>query len=175
MTITKLLIANRGEIACRVIKTARRMGIATVAVYSDADREALHVRMADEAVHIGASPAKDSYLQIDKIIAACRKTGAQVVHPGYGFLSENPKFATALEATEDHRFAGEPGIDPIAVGRVILGRLTGRGDQGGATLYQQLAKVLYTQGRSGLAVEAEQVALAVKLKFSYSGAEILRL
>ncbi len=96
--ITKLLIANRGEIACRVIKTARKMGIATVAVYSDADREALHVRMADEAVHIGASPAKDSYLQIDKIIAACKQTGAQAVHPGYGFLSENPKFAEALEA-----------------------------------------------------------------------------
>ncbi len=98
MKITKLLIANRGEIACRVIKTAKRMGIATVAVYSDADREALHVRMADEAVHIGPSPAKDSYLQIDKIIAACKATGAQAVHPGYGFLSENPKFAEALEA-----------------------------------------------------------------------------
>jgi len=96
--ITKLLIANRGEIACRVIKTAKRMGIATVAVYSDADREALHVRMADEAVHIGPSPAKDSYLQIDKIIAACKSTGAQAVHPGYGFLSENPKFAEALQA-----------------------------------------------------------------------------
>jgi propionyl-CoA carboxylase alpha chain len=96
--ITKLLIANRGEIACRVIKTARKMGIATVAVYSAADREALHVRMADEAVHIGASPAKESYLQIDKIIAACRQTGAQAVHPGYGFLSENPRFAQALEA-----------------------------------------------------------------------------
>jgi len=96
--ITKLLIANRGEIACRVIKTARKMGIATVAVYSDADREALHVRMADEAVHIGPSPAKDSYLQIDKIIAACKQTGAQAVHPGYGFLSENPRFAEALEA-----------------------------------------------------------------------------
>jgi propionyl-CoA carboxylase alpha chain len=96
--ITKLLIANRGEIACRVIKTAKKMGIATVAVYSDADREALHVRMADEAVHIGPSPAKDSYLLIDKIIAACKQTGAQAVHPGYGFLSENPKFAEALEA-----------------------------------------------------------------------------
>ncbi|UXN75154.1 hypothetical protein N8D56_09780 [Devosia sp. A8/3-2] len=96
--ITKLLISNRGEIACRVIKTAKRMGIATVAVYSDADREALHVRMADEAVHIGASPAKDSYLQIEKIIAACRETGAEAVHPGYGFLSENPKFAEALAA-----------------------------------------------------------------------------
>src|SRR5690606_25977552 len=98
MTIQKLLIANRGEIACRVIKTARKMGIATVAVYSDADREALHVRMADEAVHIGPSPAKDSYHQIEKIIAACQETGAQAVHPGYGFLSENPKFAQALKA-----------------------------------------------------------------------------
>ncbi|WP_172122855.1 MULTISPECIES: acetyl/propionyl/methylcrotonyl-CoA carboxylase subunit alpha [unclassified Devosia] len=98
MTITKLLIANRGEIACRVIRTAKRMGIATVAVYSDADRDALHVQMADEAVHIGPSPARDSYLQIDKIIGACRQTGAQAVHPGYGFLSENPRFAQALEA-----------------------------------------------------------------------------
>ncbi|WP_127752470.1 acetyl/propionyl/methylcrotonyl-CoA carboxylase subunit alpha [Devosia sp. 1566] len=98
MTITKLLIANRGEIACRVIKTAKRMGIATVAVYSDADRDALHVQMADEAVHIGPSPARDSYLQIDKIIAACKQTGSQAVHPGYGFLSENPRFAEALEA-----------------------------------------------------------------------------
>jgi propionyl-CoA carboxylase alpha chain len=96
--ITKLLIANRGEIACRVIKTAKRMGIATVAVYSDADRDALHVRMADEAVHIGASPAKESYLSIEKIIAACKKTGAGAVHPGYGFLSENPRFAEALAA-----------------------------------------------------------------------------
>ena len=81
MSITKLLIANRGEIACRVIKTAKRMGIATVAVYSDADREALHVLMADEAVHIGASPAKDSYLSIDKIIAACKSTGADAAKP----------------------------------------------------------------------------------------------
>ncbi|MCW5721786.1 MAG: acetyl/propionyl/methylcrotonyl-CoA carboxylase subunit alpha [Devosia sp.] len=97
MTITKLLIANRGEIACRVIKTAKKMGMATVAVYSDADREALHVRMADEAVHIGASPAKESYLQIDKIIAACKQTGAEAVHPGYGFLSENAAFSAALE------------------------------------------------------------------------------
>ncbi len=105
--ITKLLIANRGEIACRVIKTARKMGIATVAVYSDADREALHVRMADEAVHIGASPAKDSYLQIDKIIAACKATGAEAVHPGYGFLSENAAFSAALEK-EGIIFVGPP-------------------------------------------------------------------
>jgi membrane peptidoglycan carboxypeptidase len=86
-----------------------------------------------------------------------------------------PRFAAALEATEDHRFNEEPGVDPIAVARVALGWLTGHGDQGGATLYQQLAKVLYTPDRSGLAVEAEQVALAVKLKFSYSGAQILRM
>ncbi len=94
---TKILIANRGEIACRVIKTARRMGIATVAVYSDADREALHVEMADEAVHIGAAPAAESYLQIEKIIAACKATGAEAVHPGYGFLSEREAFARALK------------------------------------------------------------------------------
>ncbi|OAM77555.1 acetyl-CoA carboxylase biotin carboxylase subunit [Devosia elaeis] len=107
MTITKLLIANRGEIACRVIKTAKKMGIATVAVYSDADREALHVRMADEAVHIGASPARESYLQIDRIIAACKQTGAQAVHPGYGFLSENAAFSAALEK-EGIIFVGPP-------------------------------------------------------------------
>jgi len=92
----KILIANRGEIACRVIKTARRMGIATVAVYSDADRDALHVEMADEAVHIGPAPASESYLSIDRIVAAAKETGAQAIHPGYGFLSENPKFAAAL-------------------------------------------------------------------------------
>ncbi|WP_448952916.1 acetyl-CoA carboxylase biotin carboxylase subunit [Labrys neptuniae] len=94
---SKVLIANRGEIACRIIKTARRMGIATVAVYSDADRDALHVEMADEAVHIGPPEAAQSYLQIEKIIAACRQTGADAVHPGYGFLSEREAFAKALQ------------------------------------------------------------------------------
>ncbi len=94
----KILIANRGEIACRVIKTARRMGIKTVAVYSDADADALHVEMADEAVHVGAPPAAQSYLLIDKILAACKATGAQAVHPGYGFLSEKAEFCNALEA-----------------------------------------------------------------------------
>ncbi len=93
----KILIANRGEIACRVIKTARKMGIKTVAVYSSADKDALHVEMADEAVAIGLPPAAESYLVIDKIIDACKKTGAEAVHPGYGFLSENPKFAIALQ------------------------------------------------------------------------------
>ncbi len=93
----KILIANRGEIACRIIATARRMGIAAVAVYSDADKDALHVEMADEAVPIGPPPSAQSYLVIEKIIAACKKTGAQAVHPGYGFLSEQAAFARALE------------------------------------------------------------------------------
>ncbi|OCW56456.1 acetyl-CoA carboxylase biotin carboxylase subunit [Hoeflea olei] len=94
---TKILIANRGEIACRVIKSAKKMGIATVAVYSDADRHAEHVAMADEAVHIGPPPAAQSYLMADRIIAACKQTGAQAVHPGYGFLSERASFCEALE------------------------------------------------------------------------------
>ena len=94
----KILIANRGEIACRVIKTAKAMGIKTVAIYSDADAQALHVQMADEAVHIGPSPANQSYIVIEKVMEAIRQTGAQAVHPGYGFLSENRLFADALEA-----------------------------------------------------------------------------
>ncbi|GAA4036715.1 acetyl-CoA carboxylase biotin carboxylase subunit [Parerythrobacter jejuensis] len=103
----KILIANRGEIACRVIKTARRMGIATVAVYSDADARAPFVRMADEAVHIGPAPAAESYLIADKIIDACKQTGAEAVHPGYGFLSERTSFAEAL-AKEGIEFIGPP-------------------------------------------------------------------
>ncbi|MXP11198.1 acetyl/propionyl/methylcrotonyl-CoA carboxylase subunit alpha [Pseudoblastomonas halimionae] len=95
--IQKLLIANRGEIACRIIRTAREMGIATVAVYSDADAKALHVRSADEAVHIGPSPAAESYLVGEKIIAAAKETGAEAIHPGYGFLSENAEFAEAVQ------------------------------------------------------------------------------
>src|SRR5215216_5527203 len=94
--ITSVLIANRGEIACRIIRTASEMGIRTVAVYSDADARALHVRMADEAVHIGPSPARESYLRGEKIIAAAKATGAEAIHPGYGFLSENADFAQAV-------------------------------------------------------------------------------
>ncbi len=93
----KILIANRGEIACRIIKSARKLGIKTVAVYSDADRDGLHVEMADEAVAIGPPPAAQSYLLIDKILEACRTTGAEAVHPGYGFLSEREAFPLALE------------------------------------------------------------------------------
>jgi propionyl-CoA carboxylase alpha chain len=117
----KILIANRGEIACRVIKTARRMGIATVAVYSDADRGALHVKMADEAVHIGPSPAAQSYIVIDRIMDAVARTGAQAVHPGYGFLSENRVFAAALEAA-GVVFIGPPSSAIEAMGDKITSK-----------------------------------------------------
>jgi acetyl/propionyl-CoA carboxylase alpha subunit len=109
----RLLIANRGEIACRIMRTARRMGIETVAVYSDADREALHVRTADVAVRIGPAAARDSYLRIDAIIDAIAKSGADAVHPGYGFLAENAEFAAACSAV--CRFVG-PSADAIRAG-----------------------------------------------------------
>src|SRR3954471_8164824 len=94
----KILVANRGEIALRIMRSAREMGIKTVAVYSDADRNALHVRYADEAVYIGASPSSQSYLVIDKIIDASKKTKADAIHPGYGFLSENAAFARSVKS-----------------------------------------------------------------------------
>mgnify|MGYP000405530708 FL=1 len=112
---TKILIANRGEIACRVIKTARRMGIRTVAVYSEADANARHVRLADEAVLLGPAAARESYLVADKIVDACKRTGAQAVHPGYGFLSENADFADAL-AANGIAFIGPPASAIRAMG-----------------------------------------------------------
>jgi len=118
MAITKLLIANRGEIACRVIRTARKMGIKTVAVYSDADSRAPHVLMADEAVHIGPSPAAQSYLIAEKIIEACKISGADAVHPGYGFLSERESFRKALDA-EGIIFVGPPANAIAAMGDKI--------------------------------------------------------
>jgi propionyl-CoA carboxylase alpha chain len=118
----KILVANRGEIACRVMRTAAKMGIASVAVYSDADRNACHVEQADESVHIGPSAASESYLLADKIISACKQTGAEAVHPGYGFLSENSDFAQALE-DEGIVFIG-PGIRAIeAMGDKITSKL----------------------------------------------------
>ena len=117
----KILIANRGEIACRVIKSARKMGIKTVAVYSDADRNALHVQMADEAVHIGPAPAAQSYIVIDKIMEAVRQSGAEAVHPGYGFLSENMNFAAALEK-EGVVFVGPPSPAIEAMGDKITSK-----------------------------------------------------
>jgi propionyl-CoA carboxylase alpha chain len=114
----KILIANRGEIACRVIRTARRMGIATVAVYSEADANARHVREADEAVPIGPAASTESYLKIDRIVEACRKTGAEAVHPGYGFLSEKAAFAAALEAA-GIVFIGPPAASIAAMGDKI--------------------------------------------------------
>jgi len=116
--IKKILVANRGEIACRVMRTASRLGIATVAVYSDADKDALHVRMADEAVHIGPPPSAQSYLLIDKIVEACKKTGADAVHPGYGFLSEKREFQEAL-AKEGIIFIGPDAEAIFAMGDKI--------------------------------------------------------
>ncbi len=144
----KILIANRGEIACRVIKTARKMGIGTVAIYSDADKNALHVSMADEAVHIGPPPANQSYIVIDKVMDAIRQSGAQAVHPGYGFLSENSKFAEALEA-EGVAFVGPP-----------VGAIESMGDKITSKKIAQDAGVSTVPGYMGL---IEDAAEAVKI------------
>lgn len=160
----KILIANRGEIACRVIKTAKKMGIKTVAVYSDADKEALHVRMADEAVHIGGSAAGQSYLLGDKIIAACKATGAEAVHPGYGFLSENAGFCDAL----------------TKVGLVFIGppvkAIEAMGDKITSKKLASAAGVSTVPGHMGLIADAEdavkisnQVGYPVMIKASAGG------
>jgi propionyl-CoA carboxylase alpha chain len=150
----KILIANRGEIACRVIKTARKMGIQTVAVYSDADRNALHVKMADEAVHIGPSPAAQSYIVIDKILDAIRQTGAEAVHPGYGFLSENRAFAAALEA-EGVVFIGPPSSAIEAMGDKITSKKLA-----------QEAKVSTVPGYMGL-IETPEEAAKISAEIGY--------
>jgi propionyl-CoA carboxylase alpha chain len=144
----KLLIANRGEIACRVIKTARRMGIPTVAIFSDADRNALHVRMADEAIHIGPPPASESYIVIDKIMEAIRATGADAVHPGYGFLSENMRFAEALEKA-GVAFVGPP-----------VGAIEAMGDKITSKKIAAEAGVSTVPGFMGLIADADE---AVKI------------
>ncbi len=161
---SKILIANRGEIACRVIKTARRLGIKTVAVYSDADRGARHVAMADEAVHIGPSAARESYLVAEKIIEAARRTGAQAVHPGYGFLSENAGFAEAC-AKAGLVFIGPP---PAAIRAM--------GSKSEAKKIMEKAKVPLVPGYHGddqspdlLAKEAGRIGFPVLIKASAGG------
>ena len=121
----KILIANRGEIACRVIQTAKKMGIATVAVYSDADRESRHVQLADEAVRLGPAPSRESYLVADKIIASAKASGAQAIHPGYGFLSENEDFARRVEA-EGLVFIGPKHYSIAAMGDKIASKKLAR-------------------------------------------------
>ncbi|MER2508805.1 MAG: acetyl/propionyl/methylcrotonyl-CoA carboxylase subunit alpha [Amaricoccus sp.] len=160
----KILIANRGEIACRVMKSARKMGIKSVAVYSDADAAALHVRMADEAVHIGPPPASQSYIVIDKIIEAVRKTGAQAVHPGYGFLSERAEFAQALDAM-GVAFIGPP-----------VGAIEAMGDKITSKKLAAEAGVSTVPGYMGLIDDAEhavtiakQIGYPVMIKASAGG------
>ncbi len=160
----KILIANRGEIACRVIKTAKKMGIATVAIYSDADRHALHVKMADEAVHIGPAPANQSYIVIDKVMEAIRSSGAEAVHPGYGFLSENKAFAEALEA-EGVAFIGPP-----------AGAIEKMGDKITSKKIAAEAGVSTVPGHMGLIEDAEEairisgeIGYPVMLKASAGG------
>ena len=160
----KILIANRGEIACRVIKTARRLGIKTVAVYSDADAGARHVRLADEAVHIGPAAARESYLVIERIIAAARQTGAQAIHPGYGFLSENEDFCEACEA------AGIVFIGPP------VSAIRAMGSKSEAKKLMEKARVPLTPGYHGdhqepgfLNVQADAIGYPVLIKAAAGG------
>ena len=160
----KILIANRGEIACRVIKTARKMGIQTVAIYSDADKQALHVQMADEAIHIGPPPANQSYIVIDKVMEAVKASGAEAVHPGYGFLSENSKFAEALSAA-GVAFVGPP-----------VGAIEKMGDKITSKKIAKEAGVSTVPGYMGLIADADEavkisneVGYPVMLKASAGG------
>jgi 3-methylcrotonyl-CoA carboxylase alpha subunit len=161
---TKLLIANRGEISCRIIKTAQRMGILTVALYSDADEHALHVKMADEAVHVGPSPSKDSYLQAEKIIQIALKVGADAIHPGYGFLSENATFANLCEQN-NIVFVGPP-----------VSAIEAMGSKSAAKNIMELAKVPLVPGYhgddqsvDGLKSHADKMGYPVLLKAAAGG------
>ena len=159
----KILIANRGEIACRVIKTARKMGIKTVAVYSEADRDALHVEMADEAVFIGPPPTAQSYLVMERIIQACKDTGAEVVHPGYGFLSERAAFCEALDK-EGIAFIG-PKVRAIeAMGDKITSKILAK-EAGVSTVpgYTDIIKDLMSRFYSGVTRYTTSAFLRMKL------------
>lgn len=160
----KILIANRGEIACRIIETAHKMGVRCVAVYSDADQDARHVAMADEAYHIGPSPSKDSYLRADTILDVAKKSGAQGVHPGYGFMSENPEFATAC-ADNNIEFIGPP-----------VGAIEAMGSKSAAKEIMSKANVPLVPGYHGddqdealLKAEADKIGYPVLLKAAYGG------
>src|SRR3954471_21261229 len=161
---SKILIANRGEIACRVIRTARRLGLHTVAVYSDADAKALHVEMADEAINIGPAPARDSYLRVEAILDAAKRTGAEAIHPGYGFLSENAGFAEACAA------AGVVFIGPPA------SAIRAMGGKSEAKALMEKAGIPLVPGYHGeeqapdlLAHEAERIGYPVLIKASAGG------
>ncbi|MEM9880910.1 MAG: acetyl/propionyl/methylcrotonyl-CoA carboxylase subunit alpha [Pseudomonadota bacterium] len=160
----KILIANRGEIACRVIKSARKMGIKTVAVYSDADEAALHVEMADEAVHLGPPPAAQSYLLADKIIQACKDTGAQAVHPGYGFLSERESFAKALDEA-GIAFIGPPAKAIAAMGDKIESKKLAN-ESGVSTVPGYIGEI--EDAKEALKI-AEDIGFPVMIKASAGG------
>ena len=188
--LTKILIANRGEIACRVIRTARRMGIATVAVYSDADARAPHVRLADQSVRLGPPPASESYLNAELILDAIRTTGAEAVHPGYGFLSERESFARALEEAgiafigpppgaiaamgdkiESKKLAQAAGVS-VVPGHIGEIRDTDHAVEiAGGIGYPLLIKAAAGGGGKGIRLVTEQAALEPALRMAAAEAE----
>ena len=160
----KVLVANRGEIACRVVRTARAMGLRTVAVYSEVDRNALHVAMADDAVLLGPARARDSYLSVERVIEAARQTGAEAIHPGYGFLSENAEFAQACAR------AGIVFVGPTAA------MMTAMGSKSGSKALMEKAGVPLVPGYHGedqdeatLAKAADKIGFPVLVKASAGG------
>jgi acetyl-CoA carboxylase biotin carboxylase subunit len=163
MPVTKVLIANRGEIACRVIRTCREMGIRTVAVFSEADRAALHVRMADEAYFIGPAPARESYLVVEKLLDVCRRSGADAVHPGYGFLSENAEAAKAFEA------AGVTFIGPPPEAIVSMGSKTAAREVAIAAGCPVVPGIQETMSDEDLLVAATKIGFPVMLKAAMGG------